>query len=531
MSIIGIAIEGRSLQFPTDEGEFWEGLTGGSKSKAGVTINEKAALGYSPVWRAQNLISGDVAKLPLIVYRRVGAGKERDTNHAAYKLLKNQPNEFQTYFDFKKFVQSQASIHGNGYAFIERRGDGAPKALLPLQTINVTPVRMNNALWYVVNVNGEDRKIRPHNMIHIRGAGDILQGYSTIKIGRESLGLGIAARDYGSRFFSNDAHPGFVLEHPNNLSDKAVEHLTKQWNKIHQGFDEAHKLHVLEEGMKLNTFTMNHDDAQFLQTREFQIVDVANWFGVPSHKIGGKDKTSFSSLEQENQSYLDEGLDPWLVAWEAECWSKLLTKPQRDRDTHTIEFSRGALVRANLQARGLYYKTAIMNGWLNNDEIRGFENMNPLPDGAGQRFWMPLNLQPITGAEEGLDDEPTPAPESQTFKAHKKVLTDAITRMIKRLNVHAERAEKKGQLGEWLEGGIEAHTKIIAEALAPAMEAARTVSLTRAGADDVIDSLLGLVRQQWELVYNGTVAGIDEGAMNELPEKIVEGIIEKGRQG
>ena len=525
MSIIEIAMEGRSLQFPTDDDAFWEGVTGGASSKSGVAINEKTALGYSPVWRAQNLLSGDVAKLPLIVYKRVGAGKERDTNHPAYKLLKNQPNEFQTYFDFKKFVQGQASIHGNGYAFIERRGDGAPTALLPLSPINVTPVRMNKILWYIVNVDGEDRKVRPQNMIHIRGVGDTLQGYSTIKIGRESLGLGIAARDYGSRFFKNDAHPSFVLEHPNNLTDKAAEHLTKQWNKIHEGFDNAHKLKVLEEGMKLTTLNMNHDDAQFLQTREFQIIDVANWFGVPSHKIGGKDKTSFSSLEQENQSYLDEGLDPWLVAWEAECWSKLLTKPQRDRDTHVIEFTRGALVRANLQARGLYYKTAIMNGWLNNDEIRSFENMNPLPDGAGQRYWMPLNLQPITPKPGGEEEEP----EAPIVEAHRNILMDAITRMIKRLNVHGERAHKKGQLGAWLDSGIEAHTKVIAEALAPAMEAARTLSLTKAGADDVIDTLTGLVRQQWGLVYNGTAQRINEDVMNALPDKIVETIITKGR--
>lgn len=529
MSIIELLTEGRSLdlKYPDDDGEFFEGVTGGSNSKAGVRINEKSALGYAPVWRAQNLISGDVGKLPLIVYKRVGKGKERDQRHPAYKLLKNQPNEYQTYYDFRKFVQGQASMNGNGYAFIERRGDGSPKALLPLQTLNVTPVRMNGVFWYIVNVDGEDRKIRAENMLHIRGAGDTLQGYSTITIAKESLGLGIAARDYGSRFFSNDAHPGFVLEHPNNLSDKAIQHLTKQWNKIHEGFDKAHRLQILEEGMKLNTFTMNHDEAQFLQTREFQIIDVANWFGVPSHKIGGKDKTSFSSLEQENQSYLDEGLDPWLVAWEAQCWSKLLTKPQRERDTHTIEFSRGALVRANLQARGLYYKTAIMNGWLNNDEIRAFENMNPLPDGAGERFWMPMNLQPITPGPDGT----IPPAAGQAFQAHKKVLTNAVTRMTKRLNVHAERAQKKGELGEWLDTGIEAHTRTIAEALAPALEAARTVSLTRAGADDVIDTLTGLVRQQWELIYNGTAERIDEDVMKSLPEKIVDAIMEKGRQG
>ncbi len=511
MSIIQAVVEGRgTLKFPDDD--FFEGITGGSMTKTGVRINEKTALGYAPVFRAVSLVSGDVAKLPLLVYEREGQGKKRAVKHPAYKLLKSRPNEFMTFFDFKKFVQASASLKGNGYAAIERRGDGAPTALLPLDAANVTPVRRDGQLWYMVTVNGEIRKLRPENVLHIRGLGDQLVGYPVLALARESLGLGIAARNYGARFFSNDAHPGFVLEHPGSLSDKALEHLRTEWNKIHEGFEKSHRLSILEEGMKVNTFSMDHDAAQFLQTREFEIREVANWFLIPPHKIGDTTKASYNSLEQENQSYLDNGLDPWLVNWEAECTQKLLTGPQKDRDTHVVEFVRAALVRADLQKRGLYYKTGINNSWLNADEIRAFENMNPLPDGAGQTFWMPLNMMPIT----------------RMRSAHTKILEDAIARMVKRLNVHGEKARKKGELSEWMETGIGAHRAIIEKALSSVLEGARLIGLADVTTGSVISRLFERIREQWTPVQQGTRAGLDEAEATQMPHRIMMELIQEG---
>ena len=504
MSILQRAVEGPAgtLMYPDDD--FFEGITGAKRSHSGIRVTEKTALGYAPVWRAVNLVSGDVAKLPLLVYEREGEGKKRSVKHPAYKLLKTRPNEYMNFFNFKKYIQSNASLKGNGYAAIERRGDGSPSALLPLPTESVTPVRKDGKLWYIVTVNANIAKLRPENVLHIRGLGDLLSGFPVLALARESLGLGIAARNYGARFFSNDAHPGFVLEHPGTLSDTALEHLRTEWNKIHMGLTKAHRLSILEEGMKVSTTGMDHDKAQFLGTREFEIREVANWIMVPPHKIGDTTKASYNSLEQENQSYLDNGLDPWLVNWEAECSQKLLTGPQKDRDTHMVEFVRGALVRADLQKRGLYYKTAIGNGWMNQDEVRARENMNPLPNGDGQHFWMPQNMAPIT----------------QSRDAHVKVLKDAVSRMVKRLNVHGEKARKKGELAEWLKTGIDTHRTIVEDALAPAVGAARAVGVLNKTTASVVDALYVYLRKQWSLIGDDSPEGFDKGEVEQMPQRI-----------
>lgn len=385
----GTIITGANIN---DEG-ILEALIAGTETDSGVTVNKKKALQYSPFWRGVNLISRDVGKLPLFVYQRDGSGKRRAIEHPAFRLLRRKPNAEMTAFTFRETLQSHALTRGNGYAYIDRRGDGAPSQLILLNPDNTYPVRANGTLWYVVDVRGDQRKITAQDILHIRGLGDDgLIGYDVISYAKNSLGRGIGAAEYTSRYFKNDGTPGMVLEYPGTLSPEAFRKLKAEWSAMHSGLENKHKTAILENGMKLNQYSVRAKDTQLIETRTFELREVANWLGIPPHKLGDTARTSYNSLEQENQSYLDDALDPWLVKWEEECWDKLLTEDEKRNDTHVVEFLRNALVRADLAARGNFYHQGLQDGWFNRDEVRAMENMNPMPDGIGQKYYIPLNM-------------------------------------------------------------------------------------------------------------------------------------------
>lgn len=393
--------ETRSMENPNiplyDPANWISEAFGATESAAGVSISAETALRYAPWWRGINLLSSDVGKLPLFVYRRVGAGKERDPSHQAFRLLRyTANNELMSAFVFKQTLTSHALSHGNGYAWILRSGDARPQELIVLDPFNVMPLRENGRLWYAVRVGFEWRRVNPTEIFHLKGLSpDGMVGYSVYRKAKESLGEGMAAQEYGQRFFSNGARPSVVIEVPQGMSDDAQQNFLRQWERMHTGLAASHRTAILTHGAKANAFSVNARDSQLHEIRKFNLVDIANWIGVPVHKVGGEGRTAYSSLEQENQAYLDESLDPWLVRWEDECREKLLTEEQKDRDTHTVEFLRQALVRADIVARYTAHNIAVRGGWENRDEVRSSENKAPLPNGEGQKFFAPLELQVI----------------------------------------------------------------------------------------------------------------------------------------
>lgn len=515
MSLIARLFERRSIENPAvslDDPAAWD-LLGAEKTSTGVRVSRRTTLGYSPFWRGVNLISRDVAKLPLFVYKRVGDGKERDANHPAYAVLRNKPNAEMTSFIFRQVLQSHALIEGNGYAFIDRDGAGNPMELIPLDPTATYPVRENGRLWYVTQVGQKLRKLDPSNVLHIKGLGyDGLVGYSIIHMARESIGLGVALRDYGSRFFRANARPGVVLEHPAKISNEAAKRIRDSWNEMHSGLDNAHKTAILEEGMKLTVMSINAKDSQLLESRQFEIREIANWFGVPPHKLGDTTRTAFASLEQENQSYLDDALDPWLVVWEEECREKLLSEREKESDSHTVEFLRQALVRANLKDRGAFYNTALQGGWMNRDEIRARESMNPLPNGEGQKFYTPLNV--TTDGSVAIEEEPSESSEppldsrrrSAIDAAHRRLIHDAAARMVTRLGTHARKAAKSpDRFDDWLGGMESEHLAVVRGAIEPVVSAYHAaIGSDRIGPDEVVTRLFDRVRSELDAVCSST---------------------------
>jgi HK97 family phage portal protein len=375
---------------------------------AGVSVTRESALGASAFWRAVNLISRDIAKLPLELYRHRGDNRTPATGHPARYLLRRKPNRQTTSWAFRLRLTAEGLLAGNGYAWIERDINFSPRALWPLPPRSVTPeTDREGMLYYRFSPGtGRDEVIDARDMIHIRAlerAGS-MEGVPIIEKLRNPIGLALAVDRYGAAFFQHGARPGVFLTAPGKMSEAEAERLERKFTELAGGVDRMHRAIALPNGLTPSPWQMANHDAEFLETKRFSLIDIANAFGVPPHKLGDSSKTSFSSLEQENQSYLDEALDPWLVCWEAELAAKLLTPQEQRADTHSIRFRRQALVRADLAARGAYYVQAVTNGWMSLDEVRGLEEMNAIPGGLGKPHRVPLNT-----IELGAEPEPEPA--------------------------------------------------------------------------------------------------------------------------
>jgi len=397
-------------------------MTGGGPSESGVRVNAYKALTYGPVFRAVTLIAGDVAKVPLITYRRTsGDGKIRAFDHPAYRLLRYEPNELMTAATFWSTMTAHKLLWGNSYALIETDGAGNPTALLPLLPDRTEPEidEATGQLWYKTRIGSTTKYFYPEEIFHVPGlAFDGLKGYSVISLARNSIALGLAAELFASKFYKNGAKASGVLMHPRGLSKKGQENLQHSFEEKHTGsVDKAQRVILLEEGAKFLPLSIPPNEAQFLETRQQQVREVALWFGVPPHKLGDKERAAYNTLEEENGSYISDTLDPTYVAIEQEARRKLLTRLERDRDTHTMEFMRQALLRANMTARYQAYAVGITHGFLNRDEVRAAENYNAIPGGKGKEYLVPFNMGPA----------PTEGDAQQESKA--ALLADTLRRM------------------------------------------------------------------------------------------------------
>ena len=567
---------------PLGSDAIWDILGAGRQSSAGVSVSREKILGYPAVWRGVNLLSRDVAKLPLFVYQRLeDGGKQRDRMHPAHRLLHQKSSPHMTAFTFRQTLQSHALIHGNGYAYIFRDANAGPTDMLVLDPEYVTPIKEDGRLLYLVTnmqlPDGQtrDRKILPENILHIRGLSHTgLVGYSVVDILRESLGLGLAAQKYGSVFFKNNARPSMVIEMPGQLRDtEAVSRLRDSWGKIHEGIDNSNKPAILENQASVKNLSFSNEDAQFLQTREFEIRQVANIIGVPPHKIGDPTRTSHSSLESENQAYLQDSLDPWLCNWEKECEDKLLTEQQKTQDTHIVEFQRDAIIRVDKKTETESLAVEVNNGLLSLDEARAIKNRPPLPDGLGSTFRKPMNHENIGAAPDSqneseqerqerldvsevhdiataeLDAGPvdelhkvTVLPDvtrQRLLEAHRQLLVDCTRRMVRRVGVHAGKSARDAKtFTAWLLDEMDGqHRAVCVDAFAPAINAcALVVNATETiTPESCVAGLLMQLRDDLnELSGQGPATGLALAVKEQmashalhLPERVADAIISR----
>lgn len=405
------------------DGDFDESSSIGSwgdgyRSDTGVRVTRKMAFGYTPYFRALSLISGDAGRCPLIVYRMVvkeyGEGKEKATDHPAYRLLRRRPNKYMTANTWKKVMIMHVCDKGNAYSYILRDGDGTPTELLPLDPDRTWPVRKDGVLWYITQQNdGGYRKIKSSDMFHLKGASwDGLSGMGWREIGKETLGMGIASRKFTTRFYRRGAVPSVVLEVPGKMTPKVARQLRRDWENLQSGLENMHATAVLQQGTKAHTLSQSARDSQMAEMQMFNVRMTSTLTGVPPHKLGDNTRSSYNSLQEENQSYLDDALDHWLVDFEEEAEDKLLSDEEHESEEYCIEFNRKVFVQANLTDRYSSYAVAKQNRLMTTNEIRSIENLNPLEGGDELDFTAQVN-SPAAPVEPPETDENKPDEESE----------------------------------------------------------------------------------------------------------------------
>lgn len=376
-------------------------LRGQSGTASGIYVTPDSALTFSAVFACCRVLAEGVASLPWITYRRQGVNKNRATDHYLYDLLHNGPNADMTSIAFRTALMFNANLWGNGYAEIVLDGAGRVTEMWPLLSRYMEPLQRDadGVLIYPYRdpIKGLIR-YPAWRIYHVLGPTlDGLNGLTPVKLHRQAIGLGLAEEGFGARFFGNGARPGIALKHPGTLSDTAYRHLIESWEEKHGGVENAHRMAVLEEGMELETFGVPPEDAQFLQSRKFQVTEIARIFRVQPHLIGDMEHATFSNIEQQSLEYVTYSLQPWIGAFEQGAQQRLLMPSERT-DIYS-EMLVDGLLRGDIVARYTAYNIARNMGTLNADEIRAKENMNPEPGGAGATYWRPLNMtdaaQPI----------------------------------------------------------------------------------------------------------------------------------------
>jgi HK97 family phage portal protein len=383
-------------------------VNGGAEVSSGATVNENIALKYTPFWAAVRVISGTISALPFLVYKRTDDGKERINTHPIYKLLHDRPNEYMDAITFIESRQAHVLTYGNGYAEIQRDGGGRPVALWPLLP-NRTERKIDKAgtPYYEVRLpTGGAVNLPDANVLHVKGLGfDGYSGYNVVQYHKEAIGYGIAVKEFGARFFGNGANAQGILEHPENLSKPAQDRLRESFEKDNQGLSKAHRLMILEEGMKWSKTGIDPEQAQALETQKYTVDDCSRIFNIPPHKLASMERATFSNIEEQNLEFITQTMLYWFRKWEQECNYKLLMPSEQS--SLFCEILVDGLLRGNIAARSTSYATGRQWGYYSINDIRRMENLNPIGP-EGDLYLDPLNMKPAGAVTPVAPVAPTP---------------------------------------------------------------------------------------------------------------------------
>ncbi len=373
----------------------------GTSSSAGANVSPDNALKVSVVYACIKRLADTLASLPLLLYERVGDGKQPAVNHPLYSLLHDSPNEYMTSFEFRELIVTHLNLNGNAFCVKGADNRGTIEKLIPLNPAKMSVSRSGGQLVYeYAYEDGTSKTFQPDQIWHLKnmpisclqnGAPpEGILGVSPITLARESIGLSLAADEYGARYFANNATVGMNLSFPGKLSENAKKFLKEslaEYSKPENRF----KSIITEDGGKINSMSITNEDSQFLESRQFQIEEIARIFGVPPVLIGHPTNTmTYASAEQLFLSFATFTIAPWCKRLEQSMNRYLLS--DQDRKKYFFEHVMAGLLRGDTQSRFQAYSTARQWGWMNVDEIRALENLNPLPEEKGQLYLQPLNM-------------------------------------------------------------------------------------------------------------------------------------------
>ena len=371
-------------------------------SNTGVRVDETTALTFSAVYACVRVLAESVASLPIHVMKRESNGNVvTDRDHPIYKLIAKRPNNVMTSYTWRNSLMANLCLQGNSYYIIERDNNARPTQLIYVSPENVEVKYTGGEVFYAIK--GYDTPFNSDNILHFLGLGyDGIVGKSVIELHRDTIGLSIAANKYGGSFYGNAATPSGILKHPGKLSQEAAERLRHSWNNKYTGPSNSHKTAILEEGMEFKSISLSPQDADFLNTRKFQIAEIARLFRVPPHMIQDLDRATYSNIEQQSIDFVTHTIRPYLVNLEEEMNRKLFRESEQDENY--IKLNVAGLLRGDSKARADYYRELSSIGVLSINEIRRLEELNDLPGESGNKHYYPLNFAPIDGANEAPEN-------------------------------------------------------------------------------------------------------------------------------
>ena len=425
MSLFSGLFKSRDKPQNRTSGSNYAFFMGGTTS--GKAVTERSAMQMTAVYSCVRILSEAVAGLPLHLYKYTDSGgKAMALDHSLYRLLHDEPNPEMSSFVFRETLMTHLLLWGNAYAQIIRNGKNEIVALYPLMPNKMSVDRDENGRLYYTYYRGSDEAIKnkdfavtlqPSDVLHIPGLGfDGLVGYSPIAMAKNAIGMAIACEEYGAKFFANGAAPGGVLEHPGTIKDP--QRVRESWQSTFGGSGNANKIAVLEEGMKYTPIGISPEQAQFLETRKFQINEIARIFRVPPHMVGDLEKSSFSNIEQQSLEFVKYTLDPWVIRWEQSIQRSLLSKDEKA--VYFVKFNLEGLLRGDYQSRMNGYAIGRQNGWMSANDIRELENLDRIPaEEGGDLYLINGNMLPLKNAGAFAD---TPTDDGKEEKTDEEIL-------------------------------------------------------------------------------------------------------------
>lgn len=377
-------------------------------SNAGKSVNPKNAVQMSTVYACVRVIAETIASLPLAVYEETETGSQKATDHPLYRILHDEPNPEMTSFVLREVMLSHLLLWGNSYCQIIRTGKNHIAGLYPLlpDRMEVDRDSKTGALVYTyTTTEGNAVILKPSDVLHIPGLGfDGIMGYSPIALEKNAIGLGIAAEEYGSTFFKNGARPSGVLTHPNTVRDP--KRLRDNWNATYGGSSNGGKVAILEENMSFTPISLPNNEAQFLETRRFQVEEICRIYRVPPHLVGNLDRATFSNIENQSIDFAVHTIRPWLVRIEQAMNRALFADSEKAGNPggrrFYVQFNLDGLMRGDYKSRMEGYAIARQNGWMSANDIRALENLNPISEEEGGSTYLvngnmiPINLCGVT---------------------------------------------------------------------------------------------------------------------------------------
>ena len=372
----------KRASFENPSTSFLEAITGGDSSSSGVTVNTTSTLGISSVWNAVQQESQDIATLTPKVYQKTKEGREERKEHRVLDLLK-EPNETMSGFTFLETYIFHYLIRGNGLAYHKKSRNGKAELILANPDAEGTQVRISKSGRKFFNIEGFDKRtwenVPDHSVTHIPNlCFDGYWGIDPITNFKNTIGLALSQEDYNNEFYKNDAGLSGILETPNPLKDGDGDKYRGEWRRIY-GAGDKHNIAVMGGGMSYKPISISPEQSQFLQSREFSVVEVARMFNIPTHKIKSMSASTNNNIEHQSKEYYQDTLQPIVTKLETELSRKLLTEDEK-KQGFFIQFDMDEFARADIKTRFEAYQVATTTQTLTRNEIRAEMGRPPLAD-------------------------------------------------------------------------------------------------------------------------------------------------------